>query len=358
METDNNMRTPPYVSIILPCYGVEKYLERCMDSIVNQSLSNIEIILVDDGSPDKVPDMCDEWAKKDSRVKVVHKKNEGLGYARNSGLKVATGEYVAFVDSDDFVSRTMFEILYSTAKEYLAQAVYCGFHTVDSNGNVKSTRIETDKVLQISGKSSCKEVCLEMIGSPSKREECKYSMSVWHSIFKRTFLQEHNIFFCSERDFISEDMIFDVDFWGIADNVIFIPEAHYYYCFNETSLSRKFNADRYSRTIIHYNELVRRLRAKEYPAMAVDCAHKYLIWASRNIINNTMSSDLSFRLKYSIVRNICNDKKTWEKVKLSMVKRYLKGLPQLYYWGLTHNYTIVLMLVSLCANFKNSLLSK
>ena len=89
------------VSVVVPVYNVEKYLDQCMNNLVNQSLQEIEIILVDDGSPDRVPEMCDEWAMKDNRIKVIHKKNEGLGYARNSGLEIAMGEYVTFVDSDD-----------------------------------------------------------------------------------------------------------------------------------------------------------------------------------------------------------------------------------------------------------------
>ena len=87
----------PKVSIIVPVYNVEKYLDRCMESLLNQTLNDIEIIMVDDGSPDNCPQMCDDYAKKDSRVKVVHKVNGGLGYARNTGLDVATGEYVALL---------------------------------------------------------------------------------------------------------------------------------------------------------------------------------------------------------------------------------------------------------------------
>ena len=96
------------VSIIVPVYNVEKYIDRCMKSLMNQTLHEIEIILVDDGSPDSCPQMCDEYAKQDTRVKVIHKENAGLGYARNSGLEIATGEYVAFVDSDDYVDTQMF----------------------------------------------------------------------------------------------------------------------------------------------------------------------------------------------------------------------------------------------------------
>lgn len=101
----------PLISVIVPIYNVEKYLARCVDSIVNQTYKNLEIILVDDDSPDHCPQMCDDYAEKDSRIKVVHKKNGGLSDARNAGMAVATGEYISFIDSDDYVSDDFFECL-------------------------------------------------------------------------------------------------------------------------------------------------------------------------------------------------------------------------------------------------------
>lgn len=101
----------PLISVIVPIYDVEKYLARCVDSIVNQTYKNLEIILVDDGSPDRCPQMCDDYAEKDSRIKVVHKKNGGLSDARNAGMAVAKGEYISFIDSDDYVSDDFFECL-------------------------------------------------------------------------------------------------------------------------------------------------------------------------------------------------------------------------------------------------------
>ena len=101
------------ISIIVPVYNVEKYLDRCIKSIVNQTYTNLEIILVDDGSPDNCPAMCDKWAEKDRRIKVIHKKNEGAGEARNVALNIANGEYIAFVDSDDYIEKHMIDHLYS-----------------------------------------------------------------------------------------------------------------------------------------------------------------------------------------------------------------------------------------------------
>ena len=89
------------ISVIIPVYKVEKYLDKCIESVVNQTFTDLEIILIDDGSPDRCPEICEQWAKKDSRIVVIHKKNGGLSDARNAGLNIATGEFISFVDSDD-----------------------------------------------------------------------------------------------------------------------------------------------------------------------------------------------------------------------------------------------------------------
>ena len=109
------------ISVIIPIYKVEKYLRECIDSIINQSFKNLEIILVDDGSPDNCGKICDEYAKKDNRLKVIHKENGGLSSARNAGLDIATGEYISFVDSDDYVSNKFIENL----SFYLKNKYFC-----------------------------------------------------------------------------------------------------------------------------------------------------------------------------------------------------------------------------------------
>lgn len=114
------------ISVIVPIYNVEKYLDRCVDSIINQTYKNLEIILVDDGSPDNCPKMCDDYAKIDNRIKVVHKENGGLSDARNAGMKVATGEYVSFIDSDDYISLDFYETLLETIVDNDSDIVECG----------------------------------------------------------------------------------------------------------------------------------------------------------------------------------------------------------------------------------------
>lgn len=114
------------ISIIVPIYNVENYLDNCVSSIVHQTYKNLEIILVDDGSPDNCPTMCDNWAKKDGRIKVIHKPNGGLSDARNAGLRIATGSLIGFVDSDDYIHENMFACLYNSLKANDCDISICG----------------------------------------------------------------------------------------------------------------------------------------------------------------------------------------------------------------------------------------
>lgn len=132
------------ISIIVPCYNVEQYLPKCIDSILNQTYKNLEVWLVDDGSPDRCGEICDEYAKKDTRIKVIHKKNGGLADARNVALDMMTGEYVVCVDSDDYISPTHIEGLYHLIEKYGADVsvnTFCSFYEGSSpNPNSKSTK--------------------------------------------------------------------------------------------------------------------------------------------------------------------------------------------------------------------------
>ena len=145
--TSNEQRANSYplISVIVPVYKVEKYLDQCVNSIVNQTYTNLEIILVDDGSPDNCPAMCDEWAHRDSRIRVIHKTNGGLDTARNAGLDVMRGEFVGTVDSDDFIAPNMYERLYTLLIENDADISVCGLVQVDEEGNKLSKQPEPMK---------------------------------------------------------------------------------------------------------------------------------------------------------------------------------------------------------------------
>lgn len=235
----------PRVSIIVPCYGVEKYIDRCMESLIGQTLKEIEIILVDDKSPDNVPAMCDNWAAKDSRVRVIHKNiNEGLGYARNSGLEMACGEFVAFVDSDDYVDIDMYRKLYETAQQDSSDAVFCGFKSENNKGEWKCS--EEVRVKSMWEGTAVRNFMLDMVAcDASVSLERRYSMSVWHAIYSRAIVMCNDLHFLSERDVASEDIPFQVDFLKKCSRVSYLPDNMYYYCNNSTSLTATFKPEKF-----------------------------------------------------------------------------------------------------------------
>lgn len=127
------------ISVIVPIYNVEDYLSKCIESLINQTYSKLEIILVDDGSPDNCPKICDKYAEADNRIKVIHKPNGGLSDARNAGLDIATGEYIGFIDSDDYIDEHMYEDMLFAIEKDDADLCICGYDRVDDDGEIKSS---------------------------------------------------------------------------------------------------------------------------------------------------------------------------------------------------------------------------
>ncbi len=250
----------PKVSIIVPVYNVEKYLERCMSSLVNQSLKDIEIILVNDGSKDASAQICDKYAQEDIRVKIIHKINEGAGIARNTALKIATGKYIGFVDSDDFIENNMFEILYDKAEYYNSDLVMSGVIFVDGNmfskqgEYIRKTYFEKDTLFETD--DEIKTLRMGIIGSlPDDAEDSKYGMSVWKNLFRSEIIKENNLCFQSERKIFSEDAMFMIDYISCINKAVGIPEAFYNYCRNGESLSKAYRNDRFDKSLAFITEV-------------------------------------------------------------------------------------------------------
>lgn len=249
----------PLVSVIVPVFNVEKYLDNCMESIVKQTYQNLEIVLVDDGSKDSSKQKCDEWADKDRRIKVVHKENAGLGMARNTGLDNATGAYVIYVDSDDFIDTRMVQVLMDAANFYHADTVYCGFMRLYSDKQTKEFKQSFENVC-FQGKDVTQKVLLRMIGSePDESVDSYLNMSVWHGAYSMKLILENGIRFPSERIYISEDIIYHIDYLRISKCVAFVPDCLYYYRMNDMSLTKLYNPQRFDKEIVLYREIKRKL---------------------------------------------------------------------------------------------------
>lgn len=199
------------ISVIIPIYKVEEYLDACVASVVGQTYRNLEIILVDDGSPDNCPQMCNDWAKKDARIKVIHKKNGGLSDARNAGLEIAQGTFIAFVDSDDYIKPDMLEKLHATICKENADIAACG-------------------ILNCEGEKQTAWGCRDLVGTPEQiygllYDDAAYPVAAWNKLYRRSCWND--LRFPVGR--ICEDAFTTYQLIHRANRIVMVPEALYCY---------------------------------------------------------------------------------------------------------------------------------
>ncbi len=210
------------ITVVVPVYKVEKYLAKCLDSIINQTYKNLEIILVDDGSPDNSGMICDEYAQKDDRIKVIHKENGGVAKARNDAIDIANGEYIGFVDSDDWVEPDMYEVLVNNIKKYNADISMCG-ETIYENGVVSIDNAD-GKVVEMDCNMAKKET---VIGG---------SMGlIWNKIYKKNVVE--NVRFNSEYG-CSEDLLFVYQCIANSNKIVLDNQSKYNYFRREGGITK------------------------------------------------------------------------------------------------------------------------
>ena len=239
------------ITIIVPVYKVEKYLDRCVQSIVDQTYTNLEIILVDDGSPDNCPKMCDEWAKKDKRIKVIHKQNGGLSDARNAGLEKAKGKYVGFVDSDDYISPIMYEKLYKCIVDNQADMAMCAFSTVDENGKV--TYINELNLPNCNCNNIAKfYVNTGYVKKEDVSETDNIMGSVCRCLYKWGIVKEHRF----EFGMFCEDILFNLPLVANKVKIATITENLYFYFQREGSIIHTYNDEKIKKELIFIKRFI------------------------------------------------------------------------------------------------------
>ena len=245
------------VSVIVPVYNAEEFLHRCVDSLLNQTLKDIEIILIDDGSKDSSPAICDEYAEKYDNITVLHLENGGPARARNKGIEIAKGDYIGFADSDDYCHVEQFEKLYNNAKENNSDIAMCSFF-VDNTKEIKPVNIAFDSLC-----SSNDEIKNRII-SCFYGEYVHGLNSLWIKIFKRTMLMNNNIRM-NENLMRAEDMWFIFDALKVSNVFSFIPDNLYYYYQNDLSIMHDPKNDSYDHWVRNRKRLL-----KENEALNLD----------------------------------------------------------------------------------------
>ena len=238
------------LSIVIPIFNVEKYLNKCIESVVNQTYQNLEIILVDDGSPDRCPEICDRWKEKDKRIRVIHKQNGGLSDARNQGISTAIGEYIAFVDSDDFIDSNMYEIMIEAAERTGADIATCGRFLY--KGKVLGTKHTAPNEILLQPIDALKELlCGGLI------EE-----AAWDKVYKKSFFDSVRV----PVGQINEDLPIMPLVLEQAKKIVCTGKPFYYYRINEKGITHsQYGAEK--RIIIEHIEAVSTYLSHKYPSL-------------------------------------------------------------------------------------------
>lgn len=283
------------ISVIIPVYNVEKYLKECLDSVINQTHKNIEIILIDDGSTDNSGKICDEYRKKDDRIIVIHKSNEGLSSARNDGLIHAKGKYIQFIDSDDYVNRDMLEITYSIIKKYNADVVTFS-HYILNDGKAICDCSKEEKVLN--KMEAMKELLLD-------NKIRNYS---WEKLWKKELFQD--IKFPEGKKF--EDIATTPFLFEKANKIILYDYPQYYYRQRQGSIlhipSEELSIS-YIDTTIMINEYMQKYTQLEQycnysiVAATIRVYNDIALYNLESLYNNNKTEQL-----YNILKNIMKDK--------------------------------------------------
>ena len=287
------METTPCISTIVPVFKVEHYLRKCIDSLLAQTMREIEIILVDDGSPDRCPEICDEYARQDQRIKVIHQQNRGISAARNAGLAAASGEYIMFVDSDDWVEPDFCRIPYETAESKGADMVI--FSCIRHEGEV-SGRTRTGK-----------------IGNMTKQEAISklargVRFTIWNKIYKKRLFNE--VSFPEGENF--EDLVVMPELINRADTIYSIDIPLYHYWIHKESTSRRKKPEdemeaneMFMKSLLLIESLGYQEAAKCFKA---DFCWNYLVVAGRSGEYSEMCLDVVLKLKEAPKSFSCNSR--------------------------------------------------
>lgn len=233
----------PEISIIVPVYNTEKYLHRCIDSILAQTFTDFELILVDDGSPDRCPQICDEYAENDCRVRVIHQENSGVSKARNTALGIMTGVFVTFCDSDDYYTEDWLEVLLVAMKKHSADMVI-GNYTAVSNSEeiIRKTEHETGVYVFESLTQNIEYCYNKILGN-------KHGWEVWTRLFRADCTLINNIRFCETCKNFAEDLGFTVEYVLHCKKIISIDHSGYQYLHREGSMMQT------SKNMVKFDEL-------------------------------------------------------------------------------------------------------
>lgn len=282
----------PKISIIVPIYNVELYLPRCIDSVLSQSFSDFELVLINDGSTDQSGDICDEYATKDSRIKVIHQDNKGVSYARNRGLDVATGEYIAFVDPDDYIDGRMYEILVRKIEEVKADMAICSFSFV-KNSTVMAH--DSGEEYQLFNKEQALEYYF------NEKLPFDYSF-LCNKLFHKKLFKEIRL---NPKLSVQEDSEVLIRILDLCSSIVYIPDSlYFYYVRIDSATQSKLNLKQLTVADSLYE--VYKYTKHNLPKYSNYALNKYLLYYF-NLVIELVKNEKDFNKEYFIFRKKLNN---------------------------------------------------
>lgn len=296
-----------YLSIIIPVYNADKYLAKCLDTIINQTFKNLEIILVDDGSTDNSKEIIKSYMEKDSRIIAFFKNNEGVSATRNLGIINSTGDYITFVDADDWINLNLYEealekvqentcdiVLYSYVKQYTTN------HQVTEMLPFKSEEIlDKDKIFN--------DLILNLIAYEDETKESIMG-SIWRCIFKSDLIKNNNLYFDTSMDY-AEDLIFCLNAFKQSNSMYILNKPLYNYRFNESSVTAKYSLAHFEKQLIIHKKIKEVFKDTTNNKLI----NRINIMMLRYIINgitHVCNANNSFIEKYKTIKKILNNERT------------------------------------------------
>lgn len=300
------------ISIVIPVYNVEKYLSRCLESILSQSLKEIEIIIVNDGSTDNSLEICRNYQQKDSRIIIIDKKNEGVSVARNTGIENASGKYIGFVDPDDWIEKNMYENMYNTIEKFECSIAFCNYSKDSRLGStIKTLKFNKDFLGKL---DIINDLIANMIGMEDILPKYYYVMGcVWRCLYRRDFIEKFNLRFVPGIT-IMEDLLFSVQALVYCDKACIDHGVYYHYMKNKSSSLHKYNEKMWQDLVVVHNKLEEILEdgdLNEYMRNRLDS--RYIAMAACAVGNEIYlnnSARLNDRMK--AVKYIISDQKLKE----------------------------------------------
>lgn len=337
----------PDISVIVPVFNTEKYLKKCIESILNQEVKNIELILVNDGSSDNSGLICDDYSKKDSRIRVIHKENEGVSIARNIGIKNATGKYISFIDSDDWIDKEMYKEILNIFYTYNVDFVKCSAKRVYKDNVIKGpTHMDggyysKDKIESY--------IYPRIVISDNLATNAVVSAST--CVYNRKFIDDNNIFFDEEMKHF-EDLMFNVNIILKSSSFYYMIDNYFYnYTFNEESTSQKFNPQKWK----YFRQSHKIMREKLIGNKEYDFSNQLDLF----LINLAYISAEDARIldgyvnRYNYVKSIMNNKElieAYKNVSIENISWKRKVLYMLIKYRFAHIYTMI--------SYKSKLMNK